>query len=323
MKIGVVSLVAPLALLTACGGGDSAPPPISGPSPTPTASPTPTPVSYTPFSELQGSQLFESTCAVLNLTDNPVAEGIIPFARQDGVRFSYIASFSFSEDEDSWRITGDTLDLRFTPDDRRPQQSDEVVIYTVQIASLAIQIFLFVTPEIEGTSAEYARLGAMTITRFDDQQKVYDCAFGVPLDDGDTLPDTSVSYALTRASGTLYRDPDAPDTERIFLSGTGGSLDLDRTQGRLRLSLDLRGVPSQDPDSSEEDLGKFTADIPLSGNPESFAGPLLDSTLREVGQFSGVFFGPQGTEIGVVFSANAQDEAGRPVSFSGSIFGKR
>jgi len=314
-------LVAPAALLAACGSDDS---PTA--TPTPTATQTGSSISYIAFEELQGAQTFESACAVLDVSDDPnspAAEGVFAFAEADGLEFD------LSEDQQTWSITGDTLNLTFGPDDLRDSGDDDIILYQRQIASGFIQTFGLTDPDLDDgvgdDDAEFLRLAGLQVERTDDRVKNYTCIIGVPIDAADTLPAQSFSFDDLEGFGVLYRIEDGDDVVEYLLDDTEAEVEIDRGQGRLRIQLDLEGEfsPNNAGSGDGDEFGTFTADIAFNANPRDFRGPLLDPNQNEVGEFAGVFFGPEGSELGIVYSADSTDEDGQPISFVGAVIEDR
>ncbi|MGB7409496.1 MAG: hypothetical protein WA908_13410 [Pontixanthobacter sp.] len=324
MLTRLAASVAMMGLLSACGGEETARPPggVSVPAPTPTPAPTPPPVSYTSYAQLEGDQSFQSTCAVLRIRNGIEAEGVLSFGQNDGVVFEYTSQSRFSKDQAEWSITGDTLDLIFTSRDLRPSD-DNVLLYAVQIVTNFIQVFAIQNPQYDDDAAEYVRATIMQIQRFDRQVKNYYCVLGVPLKSQDRLPSVDFGFDGLVGRGTLYREEGGARPAQYFLGTTSGTAKFDRSRGRFTLELDLTGDLETDNQMQTEQFGNFTGDISLVGNPRQFEGPLLDRNGRAVGEFSGVFFGPQGTELGIVYSANARDRTNRSISFGGHLSASR
>lgn len=319
MKRKTLLASASLILLSACGGDEAAP--VNQP---PTQAPAT--ISYTEFAALQGAQSFLSSCAVLNVSDSPDAPdalGVFSFGEASGL------TFDLSNDQETWTITGDTLDLEFGPADLRDSGDDDVILFQRQIASGFIQMFALTKPDLDDgvgdDDAEFLRIAGLQVERSDDQVNNYTCVIGVPIDASDTLPASSFSYDDLEGFGVLYRTETDDSVTEFIIDETDAEVEIDRTQGRLRLSLDLEGEfsPNNQGNGDDEEFGSFSADIPFNGNPRDFTGPLLDENGVEVGEFSGVFFGPEGSEIGVVFSADSNDEDGNPISFVGAVIEDR
>ena len=312
MKRTAILSSAALILLSACGGDDSPPPA------TQTSTQSGASISYTEFEALEGAQSFLSSCAVLNVSDSPDAPealGVFSFGEAEGL------TFDLSDDQEIWTITGDTLDLEFGPADLRDSGDDDVVLYQRQIASGFIQVFALTKPD----HAEFLRIAGLQVERSDDLVNNYTCVIGVPIDAADTLPSGSFSYDDLEGFGVLYRTEADDSVTEFIIDETDAAVEIDRGQGRLRLSLELEGEfsPNNQGSGDDDEFGTFTADIPFTGNPRDFTGPLLDENDVEVGEFSGVFFGPEGSEVGVVFSADSTDEDGRPISFIGAVIEDR
>lgn len=321
MKPRNLVLVAPAALLVACGSDET---PTA--TPTPSATQTGSAISYTAFEELQGAQTFQSACAVLDVTDDPAspaAEGVFSFAEAAGLEFD------LSDDQQTWTITGDTLDLVFGPADLRDNGDDDIILYQRQIASGFIQTFALTDPDLDDgvgdDDAEFLRLTGLQVERSDDRVKNYTCVIGVPIDAADTLPSDSFSFDDLEGFGVLYRTEAGSVVVEYLLDDTEAEVEIDRAQGRLRVTLDLEGEFSSNNAGTGDgdEFGIFTADIPFNGDPRDFAGPLLDTDQNEVGEFTGVFFGPEGGELGIVFSADSTDESGLPISFIGAVIEDR
>lgn len=320
MRYAIPLLMLPLLLTAACGSDEMA-------TTITTSTQGPSSVDYTPFALLQRPQDFESTCAVIDVTDTADAEGVIDFGDVNGLVFLQSAP------PESWSITGDTLDLTFDVDDLRDNGDDDIVIYQQQAPSGFIQTFAITRPDLDDgigdDDAEFIRIAGLQVERADGQVKNYTCLIGVPLLQEDALPTDSFSFDDLEGFGVLYVEDPAAGVIEYLLDETEGEVEIDRDQGRLRLEIDVEGDLSPnnqnlDPNVADSDeFGVFTADISFTGNPRDLSGEILDENLNSVGEFSVVFFGPQGGEVGVVFSVDSLDSSGRPISFVGSIIEDR
>lgn len=314
MQVGSYAALGAMLFLGACGGGGSAPP-TGGSGPSPAPSPSPPPVTYTAYDDLTGSQTFPSACAAVRF-ENGHAIALPAQNYGDGLTFETV-------DNATWQITGDTYELEFNENDLRPNSTDLISIYVRQIASLALQIYVFSKPNNEGSVARYVRKGSISAQRFDGTHRQYECAFGVPTDPNDLFAARTYQFDGYSASAFAFVKRSDGSTEEYLLDRSAVRLRVVR-QSALEVTLNLRGQRVNAPDGTNGDPVAFdtiTGQAALGRAPAAFRGDLVNADNAAIGSFSGQFFGPRAGEIGVAYNTTFFLADGAEVVVNGSVFG--
>lgn len=298
MKSKFGALCASVALLAACGGGGSSSPPTGGGGETPAPSPSPT-FNYTAFDSSTGDQRFQSACAPTRFENTSAfALDAQPFG--SGLLFEYTAA------SQTWDITGDTYVLEFNPNDLRPNQPDNVQLFVRQIASGALQVFILAKPEIDNGIAEYVRYAIISAQRFDRTDRLYRCLIGVPTQSGDQFAPGSREYRSFTFGGTAFVERTDGSREEYSISALNPQLAIDRATDSLNLQVQIEGARINGPAATDGDPISFEAiagSNDQDNNPGPFGGSLTNAANNRVGSYTGQFFGPQGSEIGLTMSA--------------------
>ena len=241
-------------------------------------------------------------------------------------------TYSFAEAAQNWMVTGDTITNQFNlsvgPTDI---SQDDPVVQTLYLRPSATggpsEIFVLGTPQWPTAVADFVR-GSFFQT---DTGLSFNCVFGVPTRLDDPLPSSTITYS---------QEIDAAGTLVAFSGQTAASFDLaastftitaDPTRGNVVISVDVKGNEfSFDANGNRIDspdvtgFGTIEGAAFAAGNEQSLFADLSKATgLSFSGAVSGWFFGPQGEEIGLVFSGREQLTDGSQVSFSFGITAQR
>ena len=336
MKLKFAALCAPIAMLAACGGGDSAPPPTGGGGPTPSPSPSPSPtpsISYTAFDDLTGDQVFNTACA----------EGIDIQRTNTIALFDEDFTFAFAAASETWTIAGESregpINTSFGPADITEEDPGVLVLYQRPSPTGGpSEIFAFGTPQWPNADPQYVRGAFLQSERDNGSVASFNCVFGVPTDLNDELPTSTVTYNQeSEVFGSLL-EITGPAGNEIFtsydLAPTTMTVSADPTTLEVSFDIDLRGfevtfdattgdrIVSTDVTS----FGVYTGEAFVSdeGKQTLRGGNLFrDGAVQLFAPATGWFFGPQGEEIGLVFTATEDIVPGGVRSFSFGMTGRQ
>lgn len=319
--------------LAACGGdGGSAPPPATGGGAgggggTPTPTPTPSAITYTAFNDLTGNQTFSTACAIgANATQ---AIGFSIFSDTGGI------TYSFAEADETWTNASNgtfgEFSETFGPADIIENAPGVRTFYQrLNPAGGLSDIFVFGAPQWPTASADYVRGSFFQSS----DGGGFNCVFGVPTVLEDDLPSTTITYSQEiDAAGTLVNFPSqsgagfGPTAKSFDLSPSTFTVTANPTTGVVSISADIRGFEfTFDANGNRIDgteiteFGTMTGDAQVTDTEQTlFADMFNPSAVNFLANASGWFFGPQGEEIGIVFSGSQSQTDGSVVSFSFGI----
>ena len=309
MNISKTPAIALALALAACGGGGSSSTPTTGggatPTPTPTATPTPTPtptssITYTKYDDLSAAQTFQSACASLPRSGGSYI-GAFATAFGEGL------SFAYDPGAKSYRVTGDTHDLTF--------QAADIVFedgngrrYEKPNATSGLDYLSIYNPGFTVSRTEYARFGYVQTTRPDGQVDLYRCVLGMATSLSDPLPSGTKTYSQLFTVGNLF----VVNGGSTQVSNAGAStvtFSANPATGAITLGIALKGAAG----GTTTNFFDVTGSTTIDGSKQDFSGLLLDGSSTVVGQFGGWFFGPSGTEVGIVWSVNSRQPDGSDV----------
>ena len=311
MKFKSVALCAPIALLTACGGGGGSPTPTAtgAPAPAPAPAPTPTPTPTT-FDELTGDQTFSTACALL-----PAQRFFTPTTN-----FPNDFTLNFEAATETWTFAGPSpagiLDNSFGPNDIITEEPGVFTFYSRDNGqglggNPFNDIFFLGTPQFNGGTAQFVRVAEFaTAISGASIPDTHQCVFGIPTALDDPLPQQTLNFGprldalgsalLLNATITGFR-----------LENSELVLTADPTTGEIEFTLTLLaretipdpngGLPTVS--DTQTSFGTFTGTTAIDGSAQTFFGGVVgDNSVGVVGEFTGWFFGPQGTEIGIAMN---------------------
>ncbi len=325
-------------VLAACGGGDgssnSSTPPATGGGGGGTGgggggTPTPPPpaITYTAFNDLTGDQSFQTACAIGANSMQTFAFSL--FSDAGGI------SYSFAEAGETWTNTSNGafggFSETFGPSDIVEDEPGVRTFYQRQNpAGVLSDIFVFGTPQWPNATPDYVRGSFFQSS----EGGAFNCVFGVPTLLEDDLPSSTVTYSQeTDAAGTLVTFPGqsgagfGPTATSFDLSPTAFTVTANPDTGVVTISVDIRGVEfSFDADGNRVDgtditeFGTMTGEAQVTDTEQTlFADMFNPDGINFIASASGWFFGPQGEEIGIVFSGRQSLADGSAVSFSFGI----
>jgi hypothetical protein len=339
------ALIAPLLLITACGGdgGDSsgsagapptaapaptpsptpAPAPTQTPTPSPSPSPTPSPspIVYVRFTDYYifrfGRDLsLPSACGALALRSQPPAvRPATAFGR--GLTFRYVVT------PQVWAVSGE-VGMGFDGRDTDPL-SAELAVRPEEIGLSRrigpdVQRFSIAQPGAGGAGLEYARLASVWAP-FEGAPHLYQCVIGVPTQAGDLPRAGAVAYRRGVMLGTAYRR-EGSAARAYLLDRSTVSVSVDTAADRVTISVRLIGTPAGG--GPDVDLGAFAATGTIDAATGTFIADISGGDRGIAGALGGRFFGPEGVEIGAAISGSAPDPAGgASMTFAGGVFGVR
>ncbi len=290
------------------------PAPSPTPTPTPTASPSPTPAAtYTRFDDLFADRSFQSACSGFILPGQPPA--VLPVTN-----FGQGLFFNFISTPQVFAIGGDGVSISFNGQDIDASAPVGVLAYVRTIGGDTDR-FSISRPAPGGIGLDYARFASVATPRAG-TTRLYQCVIGVPTLTTDLPTTASGVYPRSVIGATAY----VRDTASARPYSTGRStitVAADFVARRVTVTGALVGTPLgvAGPDIP---LGSFTAtgDInPITGN---FTAPLTSSDRTVTGSISGRFFGPQGSEVGIAFSATGPETAQQfAFSIAGTVYAAR
>ena len=339
MKLKFAALCAPIAILAACGGGDSAPPPTGGGGPTPSPSPSPSPtpsISYTAFDDLTGDQSFRTACTIIETNGGGFATGFAASTRSD------FAPLSFTEATETWSIElaapGD--DTRsFGPSDLIADPPEGRIAYERANAGGGTDAFTVTLSDFGSISFDYLRGTDFIGNRNTGAFIGLPCVFGVPTVLEDTLPTGGVAYTEVTVTGAAFVVDRTSGlvTTTYELSESIATLSADApADDEINTTINLRGreiLPNGD-------LSDTVVDFRSYGNGFSAINTEIGSDSVERGEFQGAFefggssqigaeyigwfFGPEGVEAGYAFSIRYfEDGTNNELFFLGQVLAKQ
>lgn len=328
MKYRMTVCLAAVALLAACGGEGSSPPPTSGPAPAPSPSPTPTPtpIAYTTFANLTGEQVFNPICATGAQNDGSSPNYQVA---NDPVDRSSLA-VAFSQPRGIWTLTDPgsepsepDIDYTFGPADIVGDTNGTAVVYQRSVAGSGTQRFSVRNSDADSLKLQYARAlqfvravapdGAVP-TILDTR-----CVFGVNTVAEDGLPTGRVEYGKVKILGTavLPRSNFDDPTRRFDLVNSTGSFAVDFAASQLIVTLNLEGREIRADGSLSSTVTKigtlvsretyFHAEAPNGVAQTRFVGYFATDGISGFDSFTGGFFGPKAAEAGLSFTARPDE----------------
>lgn len=315
-----------LALAACGGGGDSSTPPPTGGGGGGGGTPTPTPpaITYTAFNNLTGDRTFRTACALGANNSQNFQTSV--FNDPGGI------TFSFAEASQIWTNASNggfgEFSETFGPADLVENIPGVRTFYQrADPNSGFTERFVFGTPQWPSATADYVR-GAFFQSS---NGGSFNCVFGVPTQTDDRLPTSTITYSpQLDAFGTLVNFNGQTATT-YDLDPTTGTITADPVTGIVTISVNLRGFEfSFDANGNRVDssviteFGTTTGQAQVTQGAQGFLAQMEKANgIGFVAAASGWFFGPQGEEIGIVFSGRESLVDGSNVSFSFGISAQR
>lgn len=306
MKAFRVAVLAGAAFVGACSGGGSGgggtvvtPTPTPTPSPSPSPSPSPT---YTKFADLTGDQTHASTCTGITIGLPPT---VYPATLPDsGLTLAYAAT------PQNWTVTGDGVNLTFTPAERDMTAPATVMAYVKP--GTPSQRFSVSVTGAGPVAAEYHRavsLNAVTPSG----PRIFTCVIGVKTLVTDRPAGSTFNFPNARVGGYLFRTMPASSTlTQYSTSNATTTFNVNLDTGKVTAVIRLIATPLPTGSAPDVDLGTVTAVADIDPATGGFYGTAVTSPDFTIpfAQFSGRFFGPQGKEAGLVMTILADKPDG-------------
>lgn len=315
--------------LASCGGGGSSgggSGSTNNPAPAPTPTPTPS-ITYQKYTELTGNQDFQSGCAGLyNASELIFHQG---FGYYPTIPSSLVQNYDAASS--TWTVEGQEpfgveFSYQFGPADLHPSSTDQLQRYERVDGNGFNTRYSIYARDFGGTYAEYVRSSRLFARPLDGGalNDIY-CVFGVPTDLDDSYPTSSFDYPAISLGGTAFVRGGAANGQ-YDLTESVVTLNVNPNTGEVKPTMQLVGrlfTPSGLADERTQ-LGTYTGTAEVDGTMVGFSS-YLESSDRAYGisQFGGWFFGPQGKEVGFVFSLMATQPDGGEITATGAIQGRR
>ena len=311
-RIAGVSLA--LGLASCGGGGDNAPPPLSGgPTPSPTPTPTPTPASYTPLPSLTGDWSIDETVC---WRDVDPELGILGF----GQAIPETITISYSEDREEFRLQGDSVDITFGPSDNRSIRDDGSQGYSKFVTGGFTDVFnvtLFPVDSSDTVRAQYFGYFSLNVNSLAGPKRRYGCQFGMPTQPGDFTA-SAQDFEQYAIFGTGSRSGPGTGAGAYFLMDSTIDFRFDPARNEIDITLD---IAAQKQPGSETELGEYTGTVPVDPATGRFEGSLPGSlVLSAQSEFSGYLYGPRNSEAVVTFVSTGNQSSSTTFRVYGQAF---
>lgn len=296
-----IAVLLSTAFVGACGGGGGSGTVVT-PTPSP-SSPTPSPPpTYPKFADLTGDQTHASTCTGITIGLPPT---VYPATMPDGgLSLAYVAA------SQNWTVTGDGVNLTFTPAERDMTAPSTVTAFVKP--GTPIQRFSIGMTGAGSTTAEYLRsvsLNAVTPSG----PRIFSCFIGVKTLVTDRPAGSTFNFPAARIGGYLFRTVPASSTLTQYnTNSTVTAFNVNLDTGKVTAVIRLTVAPLPTGSGPDVDLGTLTATADIDSTTGGFYGTTVTSPDFSIpfAQFSGRFFGPQGKEAGLVLTVLADKPDG-------------
>lgn len=314
---GSGSIVAPAPTPTPAPAPAPSPTPTPTPTPSPTPSPTPAPspppvagASYVRYADVFTSRTSQSACSGLILQGQPPA--IMPAtAYGAGLTFRFVAT------PQVYSISGSGgLSIGYAGRDVDPAAPGTELAY-LRTIDAGVERFSISRPAPDSVGLDYVRLAAVSTPALG-APRLYQCVIGVPTLTGDVPAAGIVGYPRSQVGAIVYvRD------QPYAISPGSAAVTVDFAARTATVDFSLVGTPmgAGGPDIA---IGSFIASGAIDPATGSFTGTVASGDRSVSGTATGRLFGPQGSELGIVFSATGP-ETGAQAAFAmaGTIFAAR
>lgn len=289
-----------IVLLSACGGGNGVGSVASTPAPPP---------SYTKIADMTGDRTFVTGGIQYNSIPNVGFANAVTQAYGNGVSVAYSAS------TDSYKLTApDGSTVTFDPSNAQPPTPGSTSQQWAKTSGTTRDQFVLSVPSVAGVALSYTVIGSWSQIDLTTGRALVRLAVGGAPTLASDMPKTGTATYNTWVGGLVVASGVA--VPYSLTANSTATFSANFATGGISTSLSLAGTPASGGDMTVTSFGTFNGTGTIASGGPGFTGTLTGTSAN--GIFSGMFLGPQASEMGYDWALS-----GANITAVGSVFGKK